>query len=131
MLTKGDKQFIKQAIREGIKEALTVEWTLEKVRDEKTGQPLAIKETKKEKVFIPSMFIQLMPYLEGAIRGVQEDISKNNNKINIMTKKVQSVGNILLQAEESFRMLASSADRAKQVNTTKETNYIDVVEEDK
>lgn len=127
MLTKGDKEFIKQSIKEGIKEELTVEWTLEKVRDEKTGQPLAVKELKKEKVFIPSMFIQLMPYLEGSLRGMQEDVEKNNNKINDMGNQIQVVGSILAQTEESLRCLAALSDHVKQLGLNS-PKLIDVTE---
>lgn len=130
MLTKGDKEFIREAIREEVVEALTIEWTLEKVRDEKTGQPLAVKELKKEKVFIPSVFIQLMPYLEGAMRGVQKDIEKNNDKINSMERKVNVVGDILIQTEQSLRCLAALSDHVKKLglNSPKQIDVNEVID---
>ena len=129
MLKEKDKEFIKQSIKDGIQEALTVEWTVEKVRDEKTGQPLAVKETKKEKVFIPSVFIQLMPYLEGALRGMQKDVNKNNNKVENMQNQIQVIGSIMAQTEDSLKIIAVISDHIKQleINVPKQIDCIEVI----
>ena len=53
MLSKSDLNKIREIIREELKEAFTIEMTMEKKRDEKTGQPLAVPEIKKIKVWLP------------------------------------------------------------------------------
>lgn len=129
MLTKSDKQFIRDVIKQEVEAALTVEWTIEKVRDDKTGQPLAVKETKTENIFIPAEFIRMMPYLEAAIRGVQQDIEKNNNKINDMGNQIQVVGSVLVQNEESLKCIAAISDHIKQLKLNS-PKLIDVIEVD-
>ena len=51
MLSKKDKEWLLEEIKKAVVETLTVEWEIEKVRDEKTGQPLAKPERKKESLF--------------------------------------------------------------------------------
>ena len=113
MLGKKDKDWIRDTIKEVVVEALTVEWTIEKVRDDKTGQPLAVPEKITEEVFIPSVFLQLLPFYEASNRGLQEDINKTNNKINDMEEKISAVGNIMLQTENSLKCLAALSDRIR------------------
>jgi len=131
MLSNKDKKWITAAIREAVIGALTVEWTVEKVRDEKTGQPLAVTEKKTEEVFIPSVFLQMLPYHEGALRGMQEDLNKNNNKINDMDNKLSSVGNILIQTENSLRCIAAMSDHIKSLGfePTEEIQLIEEIED--
>ena len=92
---------LKTLIGEAVREALTVEITLERVRDERTGQPLAVVERKTEKVYIPSLIAQLLPYQEGAMRGFQQDLSK--------TKKA------LDQANEYIKRLKDAVERQQAV----------------
>ncbi len=133
MLSSKDKQWIKTTIAEVVVDALTVEWTIEKVRDEKTGQPLAVPEKITEKVFIPSAFLQILPYHEGALRGMQADVSKNNNKINDMDNKLSSVGNILIQTEKSLKCIAALSDHVKSLGfePTEEVQLIGDIEDGK
>lgn len=95
------KEDLKELIREAVREALTIEITLEKVRDEKTGVPLAVVERKTEKVFIPALISQMLPFQEGAMRGFQQDLSK--------TKKA------LDKANDFINRLADAVERQQQV----------------
>ena len=72
---------LRNIIREEIEKVLTVEITMEKVRDGKTGQPLTKPEITKEEVFLPSFLTQVLSFQEGALRGLQEDNNKRDNKI--------------------------------------------------
>jgi hypothetical protein len=125
MLSKKDKEWIKDVIKTAVTEALTVEWTIEKVRDEKTGLPLAVVERKTEEVFIPSVFIQLLSYHEGALRGMQEQTCKHSGKIDEVTSTMKIIGNIVLQTEKSLKQLAAVSDHIKQLdfNKVKELEY--------
>jgi len=72
---------LKELIRESITEALTVEIDMEIVRDKETGQPLKHPKRIKEEVFLPSFLTQVLSFQEGALRGMQADVNKENNKI--------------------------------------------------
>lgn len=88
---KMTKEELKAIIREAVNEALTVEMTIEKVRDEKSGQPLAIKERKTEKVFIPSLIAQMLPFQEGAMRGFQQDLSRTKKALDNSNKFIEQL----------------------------------------
>jgi hypothetical protein len=102
-------------IEQAVTNALTVEMTMEKVRDEKTGQPLAKKELIKEKVFLPSFLVQVLSQNEGAFRGLQEQTCKQSGKVDDLKTKVDAIGNVLLQTENSLKELAGLSDNVKQV----------------
>ncbi len=104
-LSKKDKEWLTKQIRNAVKEELTVEWTIKKRRDEKTGQPLAKPETKTEKVFLPAIFVQLLPFYEGAMRGLHEDVSKNMNKVNKMHSKIDTIGRLIVHNEHVLKSL--------------------------
>ena len=72
---------LKQLIKEAVTEALTVEATLEQVRDSESGQPLAVVKRKTEQVFLPSLMIQMLPFYEGAMRGFQQDLGKTKKAL--------------------------------------------------
>ena len=100
---------LKQLIREAVIEALTVELTWEKRRDEKTGVPLAVPDIRKENVFLPSFLVQQMSFHEGAFRGLQEDVSKRNNLIDRLSGKIEIIGRALLgNVSDAVRMIEES-----------------------
>ena len=115
MLSTKDKEWIKKTIKEVVMEALTIEWTIEKHRDEKTGQPLATPERVTEKVSMPAAFLQLVPYQEGALRGLQADVHKNNGITSQLTDKIGVISNILIQTENSLECLAALSTHLKQL----------------
>jgi hypothetical protein len=91
MMTRDE---LKALISEAVREALTVEMTVEKVRDERTGQPLAVIERKTEKVFLPALMVQMLPYQEGALRGFQQDLSRTKkglDQANAFIKRLADV----------------------------------------
>ena len=103
-------------IEKAVIKALTVKITLEKVRDEKTGQPLAVPEKITEDVFLPSFLAQTLKYNEGALRGLQEQTCHHSSKINEFDVKLQAVGEIMLQTEDSLKCLAALSDEIKRLN---------------
>lgn len=85
------REELKQIINEAVRDALTVEMTIERVRDDRTGQPLAVTERKTEKVFLPSLIVQMLPYQEGALRGFQQDLSRTKkglDQANVFIKRL-------------------------------------------
>lgn len=108
---------IEKAVGSAVIEALTVEITWEKVRDEKTGLPLAAVERRNEKVFLPAFFCQHLKFHEGAALGLHEDVSKKNNLIEGMAKemvamdeKLGAIGQTLLGMETVVNALAALSD---------------------
>jgi hypothetical protein len=125
-LDKDDLKEIAKIIRKEVKkaviDAMTVEWTLEKHRDEKTGMPLAKPELLKEKVYIPSAFIQLLAFYEGAQRGLQEQVCKEFPKLDMINNNLQTMAQILIQSEQSLKCLAALSDRIKDKNLLEDNN---------
>jgi hypothetical protein len=122
MLSRKDKEFI----REAIKEALTLEVDYEKVRDERTGQPLAKPERIKREIYIPAWIIEYLPYTEGALRGLQETVDKADNR---RLNQYDTIVNVLLTAENTLKTLAACSDKLKSLEHT-EPKLIEVDNED-
>ena len=108
MLSKKDKEWLLEEIKKAVVETLTVEWEIEKVRDEKTGQPLAKPERKKETVFLPAVFVQLLPFYEGSIRGMQEDVTRSVNRVNKMHNKIDTIGKLVVSNANVIESLVTS-----------------------
>jgi len=107
---------LSELIEKAVTKALTAEVTLEKHRDEKTGQPLAKPEIIKETVFLPAYLCQILPYHEGALRGVQEQTCKQSNKINDLDDKIAAIGNVVTGAENSLKCIAKLSDNIKSLD---------------
>ena len=114
MFVNEDK--LKKFIQEAVIEALTVEVDWEKTRDEKTGLPLKHPERRKEKIFLPAFITQLLPYHEGALRGVQETVDREVKNSLAFAEKVEAIGNILLGHEQNLIEFAKFVEHAKQHN---------------
>ena len=64
----------------------------------------------------------MLPFYEGVMRGFQEDINKTNNKISEFEEKINVIGNILLQTENSLKCLASLSDNIKKITADSEAD---------
>ena len=105
MLTKSDKEFI----RDTIKESLTVQVQLEKWNKE-TG----IKETKVDTVYLPAFLVDYFSHLEGSLRGMQETVDHTKNR-SVETKDgVAALGSIMLQFESGIKDMMHFVDYTKQ-----------------
>lgn len=116
------KEEIKKAVTEAIVEALTIDVTYEKHRDEKTGQPLATPELKKEKEYLPIWWMRYLPHYEASNRGIQETQDKQSNKILELTNDIKElkqgmsvIGEIMLQTEKSLKAISGEAVRLKEI----------------
>jgi hypothetical protein len=99
---------LKALIGEAVREALTVEITLERVRDERTGQPLAVTERKTEKVFLPSLLVQMLPYQEGAMRGFQQDLTRTKKALDNANEFIRRLADAIEQ-QTSIRQIGHDA----------------------
>lgn len=126
MLSKKDREFLKEEIQKAVKEALTVDFCIQEVKyDEKKKEHIVVG-SKVEKKYIPSYFCELLSHSEGALRGIQEQVCIESNNVNKLIDKVEIVGNILLNAENSFKTIAHLSDYIKlNYNTFKEIDYVE------
>ena len=104
MLSKSDKEFIKDTI----KEALTV-----KVQMERFNKDTGIKEIKIETVYLPEFLVDYFSHLEGALRGVQETTDHVKNRSNETKEAVKSMAQLFIGAEKNFMNLAGFIDYSK------------------
>ena len=107
---------IRQIIKEEIKSALTIPVRYERRKDIKTGQPLATPEIEMRDLYIPDFIVEYLPYTEGAIRGVQEQMCTLSSDVN---PKIEAVANVLIQFENSLKCVAAMSDRIKQIENDK------------
>ena len=130
MLSKNDKEFlvkeIRKAVKESVKEELTVELQWEQVRDEKTGKPLARSILHdKEMVFLPSFFVQQLIYNDGAFRGMQEDLSTSIEKMSISKDGINALAQILIQMENGINTFVLMSDEIKKRLDYKEVKKLE------
>jgi len=114
MLDQEDKDFLVKEIRKAVREELTVEMTWEKLRDEKSGQPLAKPELLNEKVFLPSFFVQQLGFQEGAFRGMQSDLNKSVNQSLITKTGIDSLAAILIEMEQGIKTFVLASQKIQQ-----------------
>jgi len=112
MLSKNDKKWIEETIRTVVEDCLTVEITMEKRRDEKTGQPLAVPEITKTNEYIPVYWAKHLGYFEGALRGLQEQVTLETAS---QAERLGSITNLLINFENSLKCVAAISDKMKQI----------------
>ena len=114
MLTEKDKKFLTEEIHKAVREELTVEVQWEKVRDEKTGQKNARVEIIKEKVFLPSFFIQQLYFQEGAFRGVQEDINSVAKDFKVNKDGINAIAALLIDMEDGIKTFVKASQKIQE-----------------
>jgi hypothetical protein len=101
MLNQKDIDIIKDII----KEALTIE-----VRMEKFDQLNGIWEHKTEKVYIPTFWVEYLPKITAALRGMQEDVDHTKNRVAENVQRSDAIIGILLQSENAIKKLVMAAN---------------------
>ena len=112
MLSKKDLDQIRIIIQEELKAAFTIEIQYEKYDKEK-----GMKELKIEERFLPEWLVDLQPYLIGALRGMQEDCNKVNNKSIGIIDNIKALSQIMIDNENVLKCLASISDRTKEISS--------------
>ena len=117
MLNKKDKEWIKEALKEIVTEALTVEVRFEQKRNPETGVPLKVAKEFTKEVYLPAHWVEFLPFYEQAINLCQDSAQKARNrageaaKIAAETKeKIDVVGKLYLDLERPLKVLASFSD---------------------
>ena len=109
MLSSKDKEFIRQTIREELKEALTAflvrEVTVER-GPRNQGDPE--KTIEKEEVNVLEFLCRYLPLVEGAIRGCQQDSNKTLNRTLEMKDGLAAIAGILIDNEGALKRIANT-----------------------
>lgn len=113
MLTKGDRQAIRTMIREELKDALCRKITIER-GPRQQGDPE--KVVKEEEWNVLDFLAVYLPKIEGALRGMQEDVDKTSNKVMVQGERLAAIGNVLLGMETAAKRIATVSDQVRQLN---------------
>ncbi len=111
MLSKTDREDIREIIREELKTALFTTITVER-GPEKNGDPE--KVVKEEEWNVLHFLAAYLPQIQGALRGMQEDTNKANNRSIEGSGKFQALGELLIGLEESVTIMARFAQALNQ-----------------
>ncbi len=95
MLSIADKNRIRSIVQQELKEALTCE-----VQYEKFDKERGFKEVKNEKVFLPEWWVRYLPEFLGAMRGLQSDTNKANNRMMDTQKGLEAIAHVLIGIEK-------------------------------
>lgn len=110
MLTQNDRSAIRALIQDELKLALCRKITIE--RGPRTqGDPE--KVIKEEEWNVLDFMAVYLPRIEGALRGMQEDVDKTKNTVAKTEEKIETVGKILLNMEQAAKMLAAASDQIR------------------
>jgi hypothetical protein len=133
MLSETDKIWLTNTIKKIVTDALTVKVKYEQVRDPDSGQPHAVPKMIERDEYLPAWWLQYLPFNEGALRGMQEDVTRHCAKIDQLEDKVKVIGNIMIQTENSLKCLASLSDHIKQIGIqpTTEIHLIEDIDDGK
>jgi hypothetical protein len=110
MLSKNDKIWLREMVKEEITKALTVKVRFEKKRNLETGQPLAVPEIEVKEVYLPAHWVEFLPFHEAALRGVQEtaDHTKNNSLKSVQA--AEAIAGIMLGFESNIKSIGQFTD---------------------
>ncbi|MBW2024364.1 MAG: hypothetical protein JRH08_00745 [Deltaproteobacteria bacterium] len=107
MLSKKDKEEIRQMIQEELKAALFRKITIER-GPRKQGDPE--KVIKEEEWNVLDFLAAYLPRIEAAMRGMQEDLDHTKNKVETYNRKLEAVAQTLLGMEKAAKKVALLSD---------------------
>ena len=107
MLSKKDKEEIRQMIQEELKAALFRKITIER-GPRKQGDPE--KVIKEEEWNVLDFLAAYLPRIEASMRGMQEDLDHTKNKVETYNRKLEAVGQTLLGMEKAAKKVALLSD---------------------
>lgn len=109
-----NKEWVEKTIERYVISALTIRVKMERKRDLETGLPLAIPVKEEKDIFLPSFWVDYLPFYEAAVRGCQEDIDKLKNNVSVSNEilkqnsdNVERLANIFIGVEKAIKVLAS------------------------
>ena len=77
----------------------------------KQGDPK--KVVREEKWHVLDFYAAYAPKIEAALRGMQEDVDRTVNQVDLQGQRIEAVGNVLIGMEQSAKTVAALADLVK------------------
>ena len=105
MLSTKDKKWLENIIEQKITNALTVEVQYECFNKEK-----GFMERKCQNEYLPVWWVKYLPDFMGALRGMQEDTNKANNKMISTTEGINGIADILINMEKGVKTFIEMAN---------------------
>ena len=124
MLTKKDKEWIKEFFLSEEFENMLGNMVM-KASFQSQNRDMVFEDSKTEKgrtvektteVNVLDQIVKYLPYVEGAIRGIQEDVDKMKNNVAGNNERLRIVGETLIQMEQGARNISLFADKLKQID---------------
>ncbi|MHA2344225.1 MAG: hypothetical protein ACXADW_20355 [Candidatus Hodarchaeales archaeon] len=121
-LNKEDIKIIKRLIRYEFKSALVRTIEVEKAARPGEDLPREGKVHEKVKTNVLDWFVSYLPYIEGALRGIQKDTNKTNNAVrenliplitDDMLEGLIAIKNILLNHEDNLLTIGEFSKKTK------------------
>ena len=113
MLSTRDKKEIRRLFVEEFAKAFTRTIQLER-GPRKQGDPQE-KRVVEEVWNLIDFIAGYMPYLEGALRGMQEAVDLAKNDVALNTARIEAIGKTLLDLQAPLLGVADLSDRIKQI----------------
>jgi hypothetical protein len=117
VLTKNDKEWIKETFSGLITEALTVEIMMTRKRDADTGIPLKTPIDEKKTVYLPAHWVEFLPFYEQSIVAMETVTEQSRNRsgsglkeLKQLQEKVNAIGNLYIGLEKPLRAVAALSD---------------------
>ena len=116
-MRQGEKDEIRQIIREEVRGVVQEELNAALTRTITIERTTADREAYRtdETWNVLDFLAGYIPYLQGAVRGCQEDVDKAKNEATENTAKLQAIGQTLVDMEESARSLIELRDSVQRI----------------
>ena len=138
MLTKKDKEWIKETFSGLITDALTVEIMMTRKRDTDTGVPLKTSIDEKKTVYLPAHWVEFLPFYEQSIVAMETVTEQARNRsgsglkeLKQLQEKVDAIGNLYIGLEKPLKAVAALSDaiQDKKLPTMTEVLNLEYAEE--
>jgi hypothetical protein len=101
------REIVREVVREELRAALHREIDVVKAGRQQ-GEPESV--TVRESWNVLDFLAYYLPHLEGALRGVQEDVDRAKNDVAGNTAKLQAVGDTLVSLHGSARQIVALSE---------------------
>lgn len=109
-----NEKTLRKIIREELALALTRTLLVE-TGPKNQGDPEG-KVTKEININMLDFWTEYAPKIEGALRGMQEDVDHTKNRVVEQSEKISAIGSVLIDMESSALKLAMASDSLKLSN---------------
>lgn len=129
MLSEKDKEWIKEAVKEVLQEELKALVLREVIMEKGPRNQGDTDGVVKEKKIINTidMIAHYLPFVEGALRGVQEDTNRTANAVSLQVLKIEGMGKTLISMQNVARVIGKLASAIDKANLLPKFKYPKIV----